>query len=132
MDSILDLPIGKYGFPRLWLFVLIIIGSLILGDLNSRMADARHLEQDANLLQEEVARLRERIAQLKLDIASANTPENIERWAHEDVKLGREGEHLVVLIPGAVQEQEVLTLPSSRENSSSSKIEIWLEFLFGK
>jgi len=132
LDSVLDLPIGKYGFPRLWLFVLLIIGSLILGDLNSRMADAHNLEQDAIFLQENVARLRVGIAQLKLDIESANRPENIERWAHEDAKLVREGEHLVVLIPGAGQKQETLALPSAQVSSSSSKFEIWLEFLFGK
>ena len=131
MERVLDIPIGKYGFPRLWLFVLLIIGSLILGDLNSRMADAHHLEQDAILLQGDVERLSEGIAQLKLDIESANRPENVERWAHQEAKLVREGEHLVVLLPGAVEEQETLASASAEEALSSSKLEIWFELLFG-
>ncbi len=131
MDSVLNLPFGKYGFPRLWLFVLLVIGSLILGDLNSRMADARNLEQDAILLQNEVARLQTGITQLKLDIESANRPENVERWAHEDAKLVREGERLIVLIPGDAQEDETLAVPTLQGSPPSSKIEIWLELLFG-
>jgi cell division protein FtsB len=120
----------KPGFPRLWLFVLLVLGSLILGDLNARMADARGLEQDAAILESEVTQLRDEITGLQDKIASANSEFAVEQWAHDQAKLVREGEHLVILVP--MEQIEPAENPSSvQQIEAPSTLDVWLELLFG-
>jgi cell division protein FtsB len=126
----LEAPREKPGIPRLWLFVVLVLASVILGDLNSRMADARSLEQDAEILEREVTQLRGEIVDLQAKIASANNEFTVERWAHEQAKLVREGEHLVILVP--MDEIEPVENPTAIQAiEAPSTLEVWLELLFG-
>ena len=120
----------KSPFPRLWLFVLFVLGALVLGDLNQRMADARHLEQDAILLQTELDGLMEENARLEAEIAVANTEEYVEGWAHQEAKMVREGEVLVILI-GPEGEERASGVPSESDAPVMSNLEVWFEVLFG-
>jgi cell division protein FtsB len=121
----------KPTFPRLWLFVLLVLGALVLGDLNQRMADARRLDQDAALLEEELERLLEENTSLEEEIAVANSEAYVERWAHQEARLVREGEVLVILI-GPEGEESVTGLPSEDDAPVYSNFDIWLELILGK
>jgi cell division protein FtsB len=121
----------KPTFPRLWLFVLLVLGALVLGDLNQRMADARRLDQDAALLEEELERLLEENTSLEEEIAVANSEAYVERWAHQEARLVREGEVLVILI-GPEGEESVTGLPSEADAPVYSNFDIWLELILGK
>jgi cell division protein FtsB len=120
---------GKVALPRLWLFVLLVLGALVLGDLNQRMADARQLEQDAALMEDELAQLNEENAQLEAEIANANTDEYVEDWAHGH-KWVREGEMLVILI-SPEGEETVSGPPAEPEVPLLTNMEIWVKFLIG-
>jgi cell division protein FtsB len=121
----------KSPFPRLWLFVLFVLGALVLGDLNQRMADARRLEQDATLLEAELDGLIEENARLEAEIAVANTEEYVERWAHQEARMVREGEVLVILI-GPEGEERASGMPSESDAPVMSNLDIWLNLLFGR
>ena len=121
----------KVGLPRLWLFVLLVLGALILGDLNQRMADARHLEQEAVLLEDELQELEEDIARLEREIEIANTEKFIERWAHEEAKWVRQGETLVILV-SPESEDPIMGPPQEPDESVQSNMDVWLKLLFGQ
>ena len=121
----------KSTFPRLWLFVLLILGALVLGDLNQRMADARRLDHDAGLLEAEFSRLEEENARLEAEIAVANTEAYVEHWAHQEARMVREGEVLVILI-GPEGEESVSGTSSELDAPVSSNFEVWLNLIFGR
>jgi cell division protein FtsB len=125
---------GKDGLRRrlsnAWLAVIVIAGILILGDLNRRMTDARRLEQDSLILQEQVASLEAEELRLQTQIAGATSEESVESWAHEEAKMVREGERLVVPIPqpGATASEAV---PSAADSEAASNWELWWTLLLG-
>jgi len=121
----------KTPFPRLWLFVLFVLGALVLGDLNQRMADARRLEQDAILLEAELAELMEENARLEAEIAVGNSEEYVERWAHQEARMVREGEVLVILI-GPEGEERASGMPAEPDAPVMSNLDVWLSLLFGR
>jgi cell division protein FtsB len=120
----------RVGLPRLWLFVLLVLGALILGDLNQRMADARRLEQEAILLEEELQDLKSEINRLEEDIQNANTEEYIESWAHGEAGWVQAGEILVIPVNDQVEEP-VLGPPEDPDLPVLSNMEIWMKLLFG-
>jgi cell division protein FtsB len=121
----------KVGLPKLWVFVLLVLGALILGDLNQRMADARRLEEEAILLEAEVQELEEDITRLQEEIQIANSEVYIERWAHEEAKWVRQGEILVIPVTDTVEEP-VLGPPEEPDLPVLNNMEIWLKLLFGQ
>jgi cell division protein FtsB len=121
----------RSNFPRLWLFILLVLGALVLGDLNQRMADARRLDHDAELLEAELGRLESENAQLEAEIQIANTEEYVEQWAHQEAMMVREGEILVILI-GPEGEESVSSIPPEGEIPNLSNMEVWLDLIFGK
>ncbi len=123
-------PKVKAGFPRIWLFVLLVLGALVLGDLNQRMVDARRLEKEATLLAQELTDLEAGIARLEVEIESANGVDTVEHWAREEAKMVRPGEHLVVLIAPDGKPLESIP-PQTTPEPLPSNMEVWLELLFG-
>ena len=121
----------KQGFPRFWIFVILILGSLILGDLNQRMADARRLEKDLDLLVAESIRLDDEIIELDERTEEVNTEGFIDDWAHEEAKMVKDGETLVILIPtGLTEEPDRPNLPTN--SNQANKLEVWVELIFGQ
>ncbi len=121
----------KQGFPRFWIFVILILGSLILGDLNQRMADARRLEKDLDLLVAESIRLDDEIIELDERTEEVNTEGFIDDWAHEEAKMVKDGETLVILIPtGLTEEPDRPNLPTV--SNQANKLEVWVELIFGQ
>jgi cell division protein FtsB len=121
----------KSGLPRLWLFVLLVVGALILGDLNQRMADARRLEEEAASLTEELEFLQDDIIQLLDEIENAGTEEYVEQWAHEDAKWVLPGEFIIIPVSDEAVEPD-LGPPDDPNLPVMSNMEIWLKLLFGQ
>ena len=121
----------KAGLPRLWLFVLLVLGALILGDLNQRMADARRLEEEAAILTEELDYYVEETIRLQEEIENASTEEFVENWAHSEAGWVRQGEILVIPVGGHTVDP-VLGPPEEPDLPVMSNMEIWLKLLFGQ
>jgi cell division protein FtsB len=112
------------------LLVLVLIGILILGDLNRRMVDARHLERDAEVLATQVSALETQNAVLMTQMARTTDDSLVIEWAHEEAKMVREGEVLVIPItpPGGT------SLPQATpavEVDQPSNWEVWWALIFG-
>ena len=121
---------GGSRVPRIWIIVLVVIGIIIVGDLNRRMNDARRLERDAALLATEYAVLSTDTAKLQTAVAMATSDEVVERWAHGDARLVRDDEVLVV----PISPDDVLPTPipgEPDEIEAANPLEVWLALLFG-
>ena len=120
--------------PRIsgvWIFILVIGGILIIGDLNRRMADARRLDQDALALETEVAGLETESAELLTQIAEATSDIAVNEWAHEQGGMVKPGEVLVVPVAPSDVIPEVTPTPATGFEQPSNW-EVWWALLFGK
>jgi cell division protein FtsB len=121
---------GQTRIPMIWILAIVVLGILVLGDLNRRMADARRLEQDTLILQTEVAAMATERVDLLTRVAEATSENVVAAWAREDAKMVRPGEVLVVPVgpPGATPVPG--ELPTDQDEDISN-FEIWLALLFG-
>ena len=95
------------------------------------MADARHLEKDLDVLVAELNRLDNDIFELDKGIEEVNTDDFIDDWSHEEAKMVKDGETLVILIPtGLTEEPDGPNLPS--DSNQANKLEVWVELIFGQ
>ena len=121
---------SKRGFTSVWVFLLIVGGILILGDLTGRMTEARRLERDAILLATEVAELELENAAKRTQIAEAGNDSAIEDWARGEAGMIREGERLVVPLP-ASEATPASPEEEDPESEPASPWEIWMLLLVG-
>ena len=121
----------KGTFPRFWLFVLLILGSVILGDLNQRMSDARGLEKDLEFLQARSEQLDDEIAYFDEQIEYVNSDDFIRDWAHEQAKMVEDSEVLVIFVPTRVHVDSKVPSPEA-DLATASALEVWLELIFGQ
>jgi hypothetical protein len=117
--------------PRIWVLIGLTIAALILGDLNIRMAGARTLERDAAILRAEVSTLEAELASLEIQIQGANDEAAIIEWAHDQAKLVREGEVLVVPVPGEFGALEIISEPIA-DQTLPGNLDIWRELILGE
>ena len=128
MDGRREPPTGLRASP--WVILAVVAGILILGDLNSRMANARRLEREARIAATEVAALEGDIGRLRTQLVQVTSGALVESWARRDAKLVLPGERLVVPIApaGATPEPEGGAEPGE---GIPGPWEVWLELLFG-
>jgi cell division protein FtsB len=123
-------PFSKLGLSHLWIVLAAVGGILLLGDLNRRMSNARQLERDATALQTETSALETQQADLQTDLAAAGSDVQVEEWARNQARMVREGEVLVIPLPGA----GVVT-PTPQAAPSRGELpgnwDVWWALLFG-
>jgi hypothetical protein len=131
VETMTGLPSARPTFSRPLVVALVVIGILILGDLNGRMADALRLEQDAGLLRGEVASLEGQQAALQTQIAEVVNDYTVEQWARREAKMVRPGERLVLAVPASgASEPEI---PASETAAPlPSAWQVWWALLFGE
>jgi cell division protein FtsB len=115
-----------------WLIVVLtVLGILLIGDLNSRMANARRLERESQVLATEVSALNTEQVDLATRVAGATSEAYIAEWAHGDAKLVREGEVLVVPVAPDGTQRSFQTADDVRLETPSN-FQVWWALLFGK
>jgi hypothetical protein len=122
---------GKPRISGVWIFILVVMGILILGDLNHRMADARRLDQDALALETEVAGLETESAELLTQVVEATSDIVARNWAHEEGGMVEPGEVLVVPVAPSDALPRVAPTPTPSLRQPSNW-EVWWALLFGK
>ncbi|MFP3853016.1 MAG: FtsB family cell division protein [Anaerolineales bacterium] len=120
----------RRGPSKAWLIVAIILGILILGDLNRRMANARRLERDARMLSTEVSQLAAENQDLQTQVAGATSDAMVEEWARSEGRMVREGERLIIPVPADPQSGGITPTPVPASERPTNW-EVWLALLFG-
>ncbi len=116
--------------PMIWILIILAAAILILGDLNSRMAETRRLERDAETLQTEVVVMKTQNADLATQVAGATSEASIQEWAHAQGGMALPGEVLIVPVaPEGEQDGAVATPEAPFEPPSNW--EVWWALLFG-
>ncbi len=116
--------------PIIWVLIILAAAILILGDLNSRMAETRRLERDAYALQTEVVVMKTENAVLATQVAGATSEASIQDWAHEQGGMALPGEVLVVPVAPAGQQSAAEATPAPSFEPPSNW-EVWWALLFG-
>jgi hypothetical protein len=122
---------GKPRISGVWMLILIVMGILILGDLNHRMADARRLDQDARALETEVAGLETESAELLTQVVEATSDIVVRDWAHQNGGMVEPGEVLVVPVAPSDALQMVTPTPTPSLRQPSNW-DVWWALLFGE
>ena len=130
MTSMSENGEGRNRLSSIWLIAFVIIGILILGDLNRRMANARRLERDAVQLETEVGVMATERVELMTAVAEATSEAIIAEWAHSDAKLVREGETLIIPLPPPGQIYVATPVPGY-DLETPSNWQVWWALIFG-
>ena len=125
-----DVDTGKSRSPMVWVLLILVAAILVLGDLNSRMAETRRLERDARALQTEVAVKKTENAVLRTQVAGATSEARVMQWAHEQGGMAQPGEVLVVPIAPEGGEGSTAATPAPAFDPPSNW-EVWWALLFG-
>jgi cell division protein FtsB len=96
-------PPGKIRGPRFrltnWqiiLAALIVVGGRLVYDFSQRIIEGQQKSSEQQQLQEEIEQLREEWRQLEAAKAYYSSPAYVEIWAHDDGKMVRDGEILII------------------------------------
>ncbi|MGA9534256.1 MAG: septum formation initiator family protein [Anaerolineales bacterium] len=116
--------------PRAWLLLALVLGILIIGDLNRRMADARRLERDSRQLATEVNSLEAQNQALQTQVAGATSDAMIEEWARSQARMIQPGERLIVPVPSDPLAPTQTPIPDE-DRPRPSNLDIWWALLFG-
>jgi cell division protein FtsB len=116
--------------PMIWILIILAAAILILGDLNSRMAETRRLERDAKALQTEVVVMKTQNAVLSTQVAGATSEASIQEWAHEQGGMALPGEVLVVPVAPEGEQGGLASTPEAPFEPPSNW-EVWWALLFG-
>jgi cell division protein FtsB len=115
---------------RLWLLLAVVLGILILGDLNRRMSDARRLERDSQQLATEVRSLEAENQGLQTQVAGATTDAMVEEWARSQARMVQPGERLIVPVPSDPNGPTPTPIPEDQIERPSNW-DVWWALLFG-
>ncbi len=120
----------RVSLSRVWILMAVVVGILILGDLNRRMSDAQRLERDAVTLGTEVASLEADQSHLQTAVAQATAQPQVEAWARTQARMVRDGEKLVIPMPASGEVNAAMPTPTPA-GLPPSPWEIWWALLFG-
>ena len=122
---------ARPALTRAALLALAVVGILILGDLNRRMADAERLERDATSLQIDVASLETEHERLLLAIAAVVDDAQVEAWARREAKMVRPGERLIIPVPAEGNSEPIRPAAEVAE-PLPSPWDVWWALLIGR
>jgi cell division protein FtsB len=121
----------RKGIPLFWLVLAMVVGILILGGLNRRMADARRLTRASSQLETEVAMLETQGVGLETQVAAGASTPTVEAWARQEAKMVQPGDVLVVPIPGEAP-TPAPTPEAEAPPPPPGNWEVWVALVFGK
>ena len=81
---------------QIMLILLIIVGIRLAFDVSQRIVEGQQKIAEQGVLEAHIAELERERAQLEADKAYYSSPTYIEAWAHDEGKMVRDGEKLVV------------------------------------
>lgn len=109
----------------------VLIAVVLLVDFNRRLGDLRRLSEQLENVRASGTAIMHTQETLLTRVAYATSDEAVERWAYEEGRWVRPGEHLVILAP-PTDVTPTPALPPFSPTPSWPNWQIWWELFFGK
>jgi cell division protein FtsB len=121
------LPASRGGLA--WLAVLLLLGAFVAFQVGRQVYASWSIGQEADRIRTEIAAVEAENATLGRELAYLRSDAYISAEARRLLNLGRLGEHVLIIPPGA----EAALPPALQEQTTSSAplIEQWLDLFFG-
>jgi hypothetical protein len=118
----------KYLMGTIGLIVLV----LLVISFNRRMVELRKLSEQADYTSAQVAALILTQETLAAQMIIASSDEAVEAWAYNEARWIREGDHLIAIIPLAVDETTPITPSHVSEPAPIENWQVWQALFFDR
>jgi cell division protein FtsB len=115
---------------RAFVMVALVLVVFLLADFNSRLSNLQRLSAQQERNHAEVAAMLETQAGLETQIAYATSDAAVEEWAYEQGRYARDGDNVIVPLPGEVIPPTPPPVVSSTPEPVSNW-EVWWAMFFG-
>jgi cell division protein FtsB len=112
------------------LIALIIVGGRLAIDFSQRIIEGQQKISDQQDLEAEIQQLQDDEQQLEAEKAYYSSPSFIETWAHDEGKMVRDGERLIVPIYEDVPSTAQQAVSLDQASKASTSWEIWWTLFF--
>lgn len=112
-----------------WLAVLVVLGAFVAFQVGRQVYASWSIGQEADRIRAEITAIEAQNATLQRELAYLRSNAFISAEARRLLNLGRAGEHVLIIPPGA----EAAVPPALQEQATSAAppIEQWLDLFFG-
>lgn len=121
------LPASRGGLA--WLAVLLLIGSFVTFQVGRQVYASWSIGQEADRMRAEIAAVEAENAALQLELSYLRSDAYISAEARRLSNLGRTGEHVLIIPPGA--EAALPPAVAGETAPSAPLLEQWLDLFFG-
>ncbi len=113
---------------------ILAISLLLAINFSGRIAAGRRIESERDGLEKGIATLQSQATALKATLSYVNSDTFISRWAHTEGKMVKEGEVLVIPVPGGATPQPSPTppviVPTNETRSETENWKLWWQLFF--
>ncbi len=114
---------------QIMIAVILAIGLMLAINFSSRIAENQHLREARERLEREIATLEAEQATLQAELGYVQSDAYVERWAHEEARMVRPGEILVVPIPAGTPVTPMPT-PTPEATEEVEPWQLWWALFF--
>ncbi len=132
----LSVPSRRFGLRRprsrgglVWLILLVLVGGFLAVQVGRQVYASWQISQQAAEVQAQIAAIEARNAELQQELDYLRSPAYLSEQARRLQNVGRPGEQVLIIPPGAEQ-----PLPAALQPSAESQrplLEQWVQLFFG-
>lgn len=123
--------LARFRWRQAGIAAAVLLAAILLLDFNRRLSDFHRLSRQLEAVRASGTAVMRTQEALLTRVAYATSDEAVERWAYEEGRWVRQGEHLVVLMPPSDSTPTpVVSLPSPTPSWPAWRI--WWELFFGE
>ena len=125
-------PLFRLSNWQIILILLIIVGGRLVIDFSQRIIEGQEKLQEQRELEAEVARLRQEQRELQNIRRYYSSQSFVEAWAHDEGKMVREGEVLIIPLYQQTRSTTIAAADTSNESSPEPRPswEVWWSLFF--
>lgn len=127
------MKIGRFdiNLQRIGIFLGLAVLLIMIMDFNARMAELIRLQNEAGTVQARATNIAITQLALQTQAAYATSDNAVEEWAREQAGMAQPGDQVVIPlpVPGYTPPPEPTPTPVFE---NLTKLDIWIELLFGK
>jgi len=121
----------QINFRRIGVFVIIAVVIIIVMNFNLRMEELSHLLTKSAVVQGNATEVVVTQHALQTQVAQATSPAEVEKYAREQAHMAQPGDKVIVILPAPGATAPATPIPTP-VISNRTKLDVWVDFIFGK